>query len=323
MSQKRIDKKLKIAGGVAAAGILAAQFAGAGYLFRRTVTRKGADVGRTMDMAGTDWEQYMPFIKSCHQWQDEQYREDVWITTRDGLRLHGTYFPGKEGREGTPKRLVIAFHGYSSEGMKDYTALSRFYIRDLGCAMLMVDQRSHGQSQGEYIGFGVLDRYDALSWIEYVNGRLGTDVEIYLHGTSMGGATVVMTSGQKLPDNVKGIISDCAFTSAFDVFSHVLKSWYHLPPFPMMQIAGLLSRKKAGYGLKECDGAKEVEKAQVPILFIHGDKDNFVPVEMCEKLYQNCRSPKQKLIVAGASHAESYYKDTQSYQEAIREFFHL
>ena len=84
----------------------------------------------------------------------------------------------------------------------------------------------------------------------------------------------------------------------------------------MMQIAGLLSRKKAGYGLKECDGAKEVEKAQVPILFIHGDKDNFVPVEMCEKLYQNCRSPKQKLIVAGASHAESYYKDTQSYQDS-------
>ena len=182
----------------------------------------------------------MPFIKSCHQWQDEQYREDVWITARDGLRLHGTYFPGREEQEGAPKRLVIAFHGYSSEGMKDYTALSRFYIRDLGCAMLMVDQRSHGQSQGEYIGFGVLDRYDALSWIEYANERMGTDVEIYLHGTSMGGATVVMASGQKLPDNVKGIISDCAFTSAFDVFSHVLKSWYHLPPFPIMQIAGLI-----------------------------------------------------------------------------------
>lgn len=265
----------------------------------------------------------MPFIKSCHQWQDEQYREDVWITARDGLKLHGTYFPGMTGQEGTPKRLVIAFHGYSSEGMKDYTALSQFYIRDLGCAMIIVDERSHGQSQGDYIGFGVLDRYDVLSWIEYVNERLGTDVEIYLHGTSMGGATVIMASGQKLPDNVKGIISDCAFTSAFDVFSHVLKSWYHIPSFPMMQIAGLLSRKRAGYGLKECDGAKEVEKARIPILFIHGDRDNFVPVKMCEELYQHCRSPKKKLIVEGASHAESYYKDTQSYQAAIREFFHL
>lgn len=338
MNSKTFIKGLKVAAGVAVAagGVLAAQYAGAQFLFRRTVTRRGADTGRTVDMAGTDWEQYKPYIRSCREWQDTRYREELWTTSRDGLRLHATYFPGcpwpAEGEDHPipqgwepprPKRIVLAFHGYSSEGMKDYTSLSKFYLDRLGFAMVIVDERAHGKSEGDYIGFGVLDRFDVLSWISYINQRFGTDTELYLHGISMGGATVVMASGQELPANVKGIVSDCAFTSAWDVFSHVLKSWYHLPPFPMMGIAAFLSKRQAGYGLKDCDGAREVEKAKVPMLFIHGDQDTFVPCWMCEKIYAHCRAPKRKLIVSGASHAESYYKEREAYEQAILEFFSL
>ena len=186
--------------------------------------------------------------------------------------------------------------------------------------MLLPDARAHGESEGEYIGFGCLDRNDALGWIKWLIGECGEDVKIMLHGTSMGGATVLMTSGLKLPVNVRGIVSDCGFTSPKEVFTHVLNSMYHLPAFPAIQGADLLNKKLAGYGMDECNAKYEVQKAEVPILFIHGSADTFVPCSMCHKIYDNCRSPKRKLIVDGAAHAESYYKEMATYEKALDEF---
>lgn len=186
--------------------------------------------------------------------------------------------------------------------------------------MLLVDERAHGESEGKYIGFGCLDRIDALKWINWVLRKCGEDVEILLHGTSMGGATVLMMSSLELPAQVKGIVSDCAFTSPKEVFSHVLKSMYHLPAFPVMNISNFLNKRFAGYGLDECNAAREVKKAKVPILFIHGSGDTFVPYSMCETMYENCASSKKKLIIEGAAHAECYYKDTDAYENALTEF---
>lgn len=143
---------------------------------------------------------------------------------------------------------------------------------------------------------------------------------IILHGTSMGGTTVIMTGALDLPKQVKGIISDCAFTSSKEVFTHVLHTMYHLPAFPIIQIADKVNRINAGYGLDEGNAAKEVEKVKVPVLFIHGEKDTFVPVSMCYKIFQNCVVPKKLLIIKGAGHAESYYKDMDKYEAALDEF---
>ena len=244
----------------------------------------------------------------------EQPHEDVFCLSDDGLRLHATWFPGKD-----PKKVVICFHGYTSQGMSDYVGLSDYYRRQ-GFGMLLVDERAHGDSEGEYIGFGCLDRQDAMGWIEWILNRCGEEIQILLHGTSMGGATVLMTSGLELPSQVIGIVSDCGFTSAKEVFTHVLHSMYHLPAFPMIQIASLVNKSKAGYGLNECNAAEEVKKATVPILLIHGDADTFVPCKMCEKIYENCASEKKMLIVEGAAHAESYYKDMEAYEEALSDF---
>lgn len=293
-------------------GILTAAQAGeAAYFYRRTMKRSQAKVERTMKMAGTDWNQHMDFIHKRKEYMLEQPREDVWIMSQDGLKLHGTYFPN-----GDAKKVVICFHGYTSEGMKDYSALSGYYLKH-GFAMLLVDERAHGQSEGSYIGFGCLDRMDAKLWINWVMKHCGEGVQILLHGTSMGAATVLMTSGLKLPDQVKGIVSDCGFTSPKEVFTHVLHSMYHLPAFPLIQITDIVNRKLAGYGMDECNAAREVKKAKVPVLFIHGDADTFVPCSMCDKIYNNCASRKWKLIVKGAAHAESYYKDTQAYEKAL------
>ncbi|MDY3249033.1 MAG: alpha/beta hydrolase [Candidatus Choladocola sp.] len=308
-------RKKTVRGAAVLAGLLAAAEAGSSaYFYRRTMMRNNAKMERTMKMAGIDWSQHMPFIQECKEQMMAQAHEDVWVYSDDGLKLHGTWFP-----QGDCRKTVICFHGYTSRGLNDYTGLSSYYLKR-GYAMLLVDERAHGESEGQYIGFGCLDRKDALKWIDWVLQTCGDEVQILLHGISMGGATVLMTSGLQLPLQVKGIISDCAFTSAKEVFTHVLHTMIHLPAFPMMQISDFVNRKLAGYGLDECNAAREVRKASVPILFIHGSGDTFVPCRMCDTIYENCASPKQKLIVEGAAHAESYYKDTKAYENAMNEF---
>ena len=297
-----------------AAAAAAAEPGLAEYFFRRTMIRQNASTERTQKMAGTQWENYLPMIRERKEWMMCQEHEDVWITSQDGLRLHGTYFPGDGGT-----KIVICFHGYTGAGTKDCAGLSAYYLKH-GWRMLLADARAHGESGGKYIGFGCLDRFDAQKWIEYVVERMGEDCEIFLHGISMGGATVLMTSGLNLPPQVRGIISDCAFTSAKEVFAHVLRDMYHIPAFPLLQIADVMNRKRAGYGLDECNAAREVQKAQVPILFIHGTEDTFVPYRMCRILCENCASEHTCLSVEGAGHAESYYKETARYEKALDTF---
>lgn len=335
---------------VAAAGILAA--AGVGetvYFYNRTMKRGNAKTERTTKMSGTDWEKYFPLMGERKEFVMVQPHSDVYVTSFDGLKLHATYFPALEnGESAAPqgsleaesteqegaeqenaqvqdrktsgiKKAVICFHGYTGEGLSNHMAIADYFLKH-GYAMLLPDARAHGESEGEYIGFGCLDRKDALVWIDWLIKECGEDVEIMLFGTSMGGATVLMTSGLELPDNVKGIVSDCGFTSPKEVFTHVLNNMYHLPAFPAIQGADLINKRLAGYGMDECNAKYEVQKAAVPILFIHGSADTFVPCSMCEEIYENCRSPKRKLIVEGAAHAESYYKDMALYEKTLDEF---
>ncbi len=308
-------------------GVLAAAGVGeTAYFYRRTMKRNNAKVERTMKMAGTDWNQYAPLLQERKAFMLAQDHREVFQTSFDNLKLHATYFPaldeyvGKTDVASGKKKVAICFHGYTSKGMSDYIGLSDYYLKR-GYAMLLPDARAHGESEGEYIGFGCLDRKDALGWINWVIQEVGEDVEIVLHGTSMGGATVLMASGLDLPSQVKGIVSDCGFTSPKEVFTHVLNSMYHLPAFPVIQGADLMNRKLAGYGMDECNAKREVAHAKVPILFIHGSNDTFVPTHMCNEIYECCASPKKMLIVEGAAHAESYYKDTEKYEQALNEFF--
>lgn len=308
-------------------GVLAAAGVGeTAYFYRRTMKRNNAKVERTMKMAGTDWNQYAPLLQERKAFMLAQDHREISQMSFDNLKLHATFFPAleeyvdKTEMAAGKKKAVICFHGYTSKGMSDYIGLSDYYLKR-GYSMLLPDARAHGESEGEYIGFGCLDRKDALVWIHWLIQEVGEDVEIVLHGTSMGGATVLMTSGLELPAQVKGIVSDCGFTSPKEVFTHVLNSMYHLPAFPVIQGADIMNKKLAGYGMDECNAKREVAHAKIPILFIHGSNDTFVPTHMCNEIYDCCASPKKKLIVEGAAHAESYYKDTEKYEQALNEFF--
>ena len=195
-------KKAAVLAGLAAA----AEGLGTAYFYRRTMIRTNAKPERSAKMSGIDWSQYYPRMHENRDWLLQQPHEEVGILSHDGLKLHGTYFPGPGNK------VVICFHGYTSYGMGEYPSLARCFM-SRGFGALIIDQRSHGESEGKYIGFGCMDRLDALEWIRWTVDKVGQDAQIILHGGSMGGATVCMVSGLDLPPQVKGIISDSAFTS--------------------------------------------------------------------------------------------------------------
>lgn len=283
------------------------------YFFQFTILRK--ENSTIQNDTGTNWDNYIGIIKNGKEWLDNQHTEKVSITSSDGLNLCATFLPAMT----KTKKTVIAFHGYKSKGSNDYAVISEFYHAQ-GYNVLIVDNRAHGESEGKYIGFGCLDRKDCLKWVEYAKNRFGDDSIIFLHGISMGAATVVMASGEELPSCVKGIISDCAFTSAWDIFKYILKRDYHMPPFPLLYTTSYLTKFLAGYGFRDCSSLDQVKKAKVPFLFIHGSDDNFVPTKMSKQLYDACPTDKNLIIVEGASHAESYYADTDTYEKEIGKF---
>ncbi len=305
-----------IAGAAAAAGTIGA-LAGAYTLFNRTIPRQNevrVDIGEMADMER--WEEYKKIIHPNKEWLLAREMEHITIKSRDGLTLHGDYVPA----DGSPDTIAITFHGYTGEGISNCSSIAAFFLRK-GISCIIVDNRSHGKSEGKYIGFGILDRYDCLEWTKYAAERFGSDKKIILYGVSMGATTVLMAAGSpQLPENVKAIISDCAFTSPYDVFAHILKRDYHLPPFPVMNINDRLCRKKAGYGFSDYSTLTAVKDTKVPILFIHGANDNFVPTYMSEKNYKVCNSPKELLIVENAGHAASYYENVPIYEKTVSDF---
>lgn len=304
------------AGGILATGA-AASVIGAYTLFNRVIPRQDelrVDVGEMADAA--KWEEYIKIIHAEKAKLFERQSEHVTIKSRDGLTLHGDIFLAEK----PTKRTAILFHGYTGCGLNDCATMAESFM-ERGFNALVVDQRSHGKSEGSFIGFGILDRFDCIKWIEYVLERLGEDSDIVLYGVSMGASTVLMTSGlEELPKNVKAIIADCAFTSPYDVFTHILKRDYHLPPKPILAINERICRVKAGYGFRDCSTIETVKRGACPILFIHGKEDKFVPTVMSEQNFGACTGEKELLLVDGAGHAASLYENKPLYEKTVTDF---
>jgi fermentation-respiration switch protein FrsA (DUF1100 family) len=255
-----------------------------------------------------------PHIEKNLPWLKQQHFEDLEITSHDGLKLKAKLLKSDLDTD----KVLIAVHGYRSYNLKEYAYYIKFY-HDLGFHILMPDNRAHGESEGTYIGFGWLDRLDCIQWIHKMKEYFDKDLQIVLHGISMGSATVLMASGEELPSDVKCIISDCGFTSVLDEFEHELKQ-AHIPPALILPTATLLSKKRVGYSFKEASTINQVKKSKTPTLFIHGDQDDFVPTYMVYDLYNACAADKDLLIVEGAKHAQSYLVNQELCEKTIIEF---
>lgn len=248
-------------------------------------------------------------------WMNNISFEEIELTSNDGLNLVGYYLPADEESDKT----VIIAHGYSSNAKQMYS-YAKYYHEELGYNILMPDARGHGQSEGDYIGFGWPERKDYVQWIDYLIDRNGSNSQIVLHGISMGSATVMMTSGEDLPEQVKAVVADCGYTSAKDVLTYQLKRMYNLPSFPIIQSTSLLTKIRAGYSFEEASALEQVKKTDLPILFIHGENDTFVPVEMVYELYEAANGEKELYLVPNAEHGNAYDANPTLYEEKVSDF---
>lgn len=243
---------------------------------------------------------------------DSNYN-DKYLTTDNNLKLHAYEIK----QENETNKWAIVVHGYTSEGKLLSSKAKHLY--NMGYNILIPDLRGHGASQGDYIGMGWDDRLDIIDWINYIVDS-NSNSEIALHGTSMGAATVLMVSGENLPSNVKAIIADCGYTSVYDEFKYQLKELFNLPAFPVLNVSDIVTHIRAGYCLNDASAINQVKKSKTPILYIHGDKDDFVPYYMMDELYNSTSSKKEKLTIKGGEHANSDLVNPQLYWSTIEEF---
>ena len=267
---------------------------------------------RNTDAAEAGRPRFMPKEKN---WLEAHGFERVEIRSHDGLRLAAMFVPA----EVPSGKSVVLAHGYSSKG-QSLAKFAEFY-HGWGFDVLLPDARGHGLSEGEYAGFGWHDRLDYVRWAEYLVGRLGEEAQIALHGLSMGGATVLLAGGEALPIQVKAIVSDCAYsTLTTQLYHHMRRMYPRLPKFPVVKATSVVTRVRAGYRIGEVSPLRRLRYCTVPVLFIHGDEDNFVPYRMVEELYAACPSEKRLLRVKGAGHCQSYAQDPEGYKRTVREF---
>lgn len=250
--------------------------------------------------------------KKANQWLKKNAAAD-YLESRDGLQLHSYRITNeKEGHN-----YVIICHGYRNQGSYMGIYAQAFY--QMGFHLVIPDARGHGKSEGSYIGMGWPERLDVVDWCRRITAA-DPAAQIVLFGVSMGAATVMMASGEDLPAQVRLIIEDCGYTSVWDEFRLQMDELFEVATIPALTAADLVTRVRAGYGFKEASAIRQVEKNTLPILFIHGEDDAFVPFAMADQLYEAAREPKAKLAIPGAGHGGSAQTDSLKYWNTIEEF---
>lgn len=250
------------------------------------------------------------------KWVDDQNFETLTLTSRDGLQLSGYYLQAEK----PTNKLVILTHGYLGHA-KQMGLFGIFYYQELGYNIFMPDARGHGKSEGNYYGFGWPDRLDLIDWTDLLVDELGADTEVIYHGLSMGAATVLMASGEsELPSEVKAIVADSPYGSVYQLFAYQMKRMFHLPAFPLLDSTSLVTKARAGYLFREASALKEVQRTDIPILYIHGKADTFVPVKNAIELYEKTSSSTELFLVDEANHGESYAKAPEAYKKKVQQF---
>lgn len=241
---------------------------------------------------------------------DNQKFEEYTIKSYDKLKLKGYLLRVKDS-----KKLVICFHGYRASARNDFSCVVPFYQK-LGYNILFVNQRSHGKSKGKIITFGVRERKDVLSWINF-SKKLGFN-EIVLAGVSMGASTVLMAAEFIKKGDVKKIVADCGFTSPYEIIKETIKT-IKFPVYPIIWFINFYSILFCGINFKKYNTKESIKKTEIPILFIHGTDDKFVPSKMSTENFEINKN-NEILLVEGAHHAGSYMKNPKIYEKKVEEF---
>lgn len=249
----------------------------------------------------------------ANDWYDGQDTELIEMTSYDDLNLAAQFIES----DSKDNKAVILAHGFRNKG-DDMGKLAQFYYEQ-GFDILFPDARGHGVSEGDYIGFGWHDRLDYLDWIDLLVKNYGEE-DIILHGESMGAATVLMTSGEELPSEVKGIVADSGYSTIKAELAHQLKHIYNLPASPLLEVTSGITKIRAGYLLGEGSSLKQVKKNNLPLLIIHGTDDDLVPTDMADEIYEAASGEKDLWIVPRTGHTNAFENHTEEYQKRVGKF---
>ena len=239
---------------------------------------------------------------------------DTTITLTDGTTRHGYYLPAHTAAT----RTAVLVHGYKDCALS-MMHIGCMYHRDLGYNILLPDLWAHGESTGDHINMGWNERHEVLQWVQVAHTMFHCDT-LVLHGISMGGATVMNVSGEPLPPCIKAIVEDCGYTSVWDEFTAQLDDQFGLPQFPLMYTTSLLCKLRYGWTFGEASPVEQVKKCKVPMLFIHGDDDDFVPTAMVHQVYAAHPGKKQLWLAPGSAHARAYSDHPQEYTQRVKAF---
>lgn len=292
--------------------ILALSFGVGGYLFFAACRRLDINWLDEAEANKTPHGKFYKGIKMGHEWLLEHNAQDIYTLSEDGLRLHALWVPADN-----PKGTIVLVHGYHSSVLTDFSVAFPLYY-EKGFNLLLPSQRSHGKSEGKYVTFGVKESDDMRCWIAYHNKHFGNQPMIF-SGMSMGASTVMYLAGEKLPENVKGMIADCGFTTPKEIISRVFRNVTHIPAWTVIWATELFARFFANFSLTGKDTMKTLAKNSRPILLVHGVDDDFVPCDMTRRSHEACAGDKRLLLVEGATHGISFLRAKEQYVQQVND----
>ena len=317
MNKKKVIKAVSIAAGAAAAAA-AGVWAAARMFVRSAMDR---DVPKSMLKLSGSGKRFQMGDPSGLSRDPEDARrlearehETVTIAAFDGEYLAAHWFPAEQ-----PERVVICLHGWRTIWSRDFGLMADFLFES-GCSVLFPEQRGQNASGGDTISFGVTEQYDVADWIRWVRSRCGFDIPLYLFGISMGAFTAVISAEGETAGEIRGIIADCGYTSPEAIWRYVTEDKLHLPFRLFRPLAERQFRQRTGAGLADLSAPDTLNRTEIPVLFIHGGSDRFIPEGM-SRANASAAKNGRLLIVPGAPHALSYLVDPEAYESAVRAFW--
>lgn len=315
-----MNKKTKILSGLGAISTLAAatDFFFCRTLFNQTLNR--AKIKKKEPFGNPEHQMNERQIANHHReylcykrWIENIEVSKLSLKNRKGIQLIANIYPNEE----TSHKWIILLHGYMEK--KENMRLHARRFHEDGYHVLVPDLQSHGESEGAYITLGWSDRLDTKEWIQSIL-RVDSEAEIVLYGTSMGASIAMMCAGEELSNNVKCVIEDSGYTSAYDILAHMITYVYKIPPFPIINSLGVLIRQRLGFSIKKASALKQLSKTSLPVMFIHGRNDTLVPTDMAFKLYDSCPTEKRLYIVDDCKHTVTMLTNPNEYFHNVFDF---
>lgn len=238
-------------------------------------------------------------------------KQEVYIDSKYGYKIHGLFFPNNNSQ-----KVMILCHGITWSLYGSVKYMDMFLKR--GFAVFIYDHRNHGLSGGKDTSFGYYEKFDLKKCTDWLYNKLGKDIIVGLHGESMGAGTVLQNIA--IDRRIKFCIEDCGYSDAQDLFKHRLEKDYNIKKLPLVALSSKISKIRVGWKYKDVSPITTLPNVEIPILFIHGEEDDYVPTFMCNQMYLAKKGYKDIYVAPNAGHAEAYWKNKEEYEEKVDSF---